>query len=88
MTGLVPRRITVGERITRWGSCSSSGSISFCYRLVMAPAEVVDSVIIHELCHLVHGGHGPRFWQLVVEYCPDYEQHRAWLREHGKDLEI
>ena len=88
ITGLVPRKVIVGERITRWGSCTSGGTISYCYRLVMAPAEVVDSVVVHELCHLVHGGHGPRFWNLLRELYPDYDRCNVWLREHGHELEI
>ena len=87
-TGLVPQRIMVGERTSRWGSCSRQGTVSFCYRLVMAPPAVVDAVVIHELCHLAHLDHGPRFHALVAELCPDHDAHMAWLRQHGGELEL
>lgn len=86
--GLQPGRILVGERRTRWGSCSGRGTISYCYRLVMAPAAVVDAVVIHELCHLVHPDHGPRWRAMVEAACPQHEEHMAWLRRHGEDLEL
>jgi predicted metal-dependent hydrolase len=86
--GLQPRRILVGERTTRWGSCSGRGTISYCYRLVMAPPDVVDAVVIHELCHLVHPDHGPRWRAMVEAACPEHTQHMAWLRQHGEDLEF
>jgi len=87
-TGLRPRRVIVGERISRWGSCSHRGTISYCYRLVMAPPAVVDAVVIHELCHLAHHDHGAEFYRLVRELCPDHDRHLAWLREHGSTLVI
>jgi predicted metal-dependent hydrolase len=85
---LHPRRVIVGERISRWGSCSGRGTISYCYRLVMAPREVVDAVVVHELCHLAHANHGPRFQALVRRHCPDHDLHMDWLRRHGGELEI
>jgi predicted metal-dependent hydrolase len=87
-TDLYPRKVIVGERTSRWGSCSSRGTISLCYRLVMAPAPVVDAVIIHELCHLVHPNHGPRFHTLVNHHCPEHDAWMAWLRDAGHQLEI
>jgi len=87
-TGLVPDRVIVGERTSRWGSCSSRGTVSYCYRLVMAPPAVVDAVVIHELCHLRHGNHGVRFKSLVKKHCPDHDQLMAWLRKHGHELEL
>ncbi len=87
-TGLQPSRVIVGERTSRWGSCSGRGTLSFCYRLVLAPAEVVDAVVVHELCHLARPDHGPRFYQLVRSYCPRHDEHLAWLRAHGHRLEI
>ena len=85
---LHPRRVMVGERTSRWGSCSGRGTISYCYRLVMAPREVVDAVVVHELCHLAHANHGPRFQALVRRHCPDHDLHMDWLRRHGGELEI
>jgi predicted metal-dependent hydrolase len=86
--GLVPRRVMVGERTSRWGSCSTRATISYCHRLVMAPEEVVDAVVLHELCHLRHPNHGPAFYALVRGHCPDHDRLLAWLREHGRTLEL
>ncbi len=86
--GLVPARVVVGERTTRWGSCSRRGTVSLCYRLVMAPPWVADAVIVHELCHLRHMDHGPRFRDLLARLCPDHEQADAWLRDHGHELRL
>jgi predicted metal-dependent hydrolase len=87
-SGLRPRRIMVGERTTRWGSCSARSTLSFCYRLVMAPVPVVDAVIAHELCHLRHLNHGNRFYRLLHLICPDHDEQMAWLSEHGDELEL
>jgi predicted metal-dependent hydrolase len=87
-TGLRPSRVVVGDRVTRWGSCSRTGTISFCYRLVMAAPAVVDAVVVHELCHLRHHDHGPRFQRLVNLLCPDHDPQMAWLREHGEELDL
>lgn len=84
--GLEPRRVIVGERTTRWGSCSARGTLSFCYRLVMAPPAVVDAVVAHELCHLRHLNHGRRFYRLLRIACPDHDQQMQWLSEHGDEL--
>jgi predicted metal-dependent hydrolase len=87
-TGLRPRRVMVGERRSRWGSCSHRGTISYCYRLVMAPTGVVDAVVTHELCHLRHPNHGRRFYALVRRHCPDHDRQMDWLRRHGGELEL
>ena len=87
-TALVPQRVIVGERTSRWGSCSTRGTISYCYRLVMAPPEVVDAVVIHELAHLPHPNHGPRWRALVHRHCPDHDKQMAWLQEHGGTLQL
>jgi predicted metal-dependent hydrolase len=86
--GWGPTRVIVGDRTTRWGSCSRTGTVSYCYRLVMAPPAVVDAVIVHELCHLRVLDHGPRFHRLVTASCPDHDDRMAWLRAHGEELEI
>ena len=88
VTGLVPRRVIVGERTSRWGSCSTSGTISYCYRLVMAAPAVVDAVVIHELCHLEHPNHGARFYRLVRRHYPDHDECMDWLRQHGGELDL
>jgi predicted metal-dependent hydrolase len=87
-TGLTPHRVLVGERTSRWGSCSAQGAISYCYRLVMAPPAVVDAVVAHELCHLQHPNHGPRFYALVRRHCPDHDACMDWLRRHGGELDL
>jgi hypothetical protein len=84
--GLWPARIIVGERTTRWGSCSGRGTLSFCYRLVMAPPAVIDAVVAHEICHLRHMNHGRRFRRLVTLACPDHDEQMTWLREHEDEL--
>jgi hypothetical protein len=68
---------------TRWGSCSSRGTLSFSYRLVMAPPEVLDSVIIHELIHLDVPNHSPAFWARFQQIMPDCKKHRKWLQQNG-----
>ena len=67
---------------TNWGSCSSDGNINISTRLLFAPKEVVDYVLIHELVHLVHHHHGPSFWQLVGKIMPNYKRHEKWLKEN------
>jgi predicted metal-dependent hydrolase len=84
--GFRPGKVIVGERTTRWGSCSCRGNLSFCYRLVMAPPEVIDAVVLHELCHLVHLDHGARFRALLDRVCPDHAVRTEWLREHQEEL--
>ncbi|MHB8071374.1 MAG: M48 family metallopeptidase [Candidatus Cryosericum sp.] len=83
----VPRLcITGAER--RWGSCSTSGTVSFAWRLVMAPMDVVDYVVVHELAHLREMNHSARFWAVVASVMPDYDERRRWLHEHGSMLTI
>ncbi len=71
---------------TRWGSCSSKGNLSFNCLLVLAPMEVLDSVVIHELSHRRFLNHSERFWKLVCQYCPDYDKCRRWLKREGVAL--
>jgi predicted metal-dependent hydrolase len=79
-------KLTIRNQRTRWGSCSSSGAMSFNWRLLLAPAPVLDYVVWHEACHLRVMDHSPRFWQLVSLHCPDYPAHRRWLRREGNTL--
>ena len=79
-------RITIRDTISRWGSCSARGNLSFCWRLVLAPSAVADYVAAHEVCHLREMNHSPAFWRLVAGLCPDYKKHRAWLRQKGSRL--
>ncbi|MDE7021551.1 MAG: M48 family metallopeptidase [Lachnospiraceae bacterium] len=86
MTGGIYERITIRDQKTRWGSCSSKGTLSFNWRLMLAPPAVLDYVVVHELCHLTHMDHSPAFWQAVEAVCPDYRKLRRWLKEHGDEL--
>jgi predicted metal-dependent hydrolase len=84
--GLYPRKVIVGERTTRWGSCSPRGTLSFCYRLVMAPERIIDAVVAHEICHLAHLNHGKRFYALLDAACPWHREAGRWLKDHHDDL--
>jgi predicted metal-dependent hydrolase len=79
-------KLTIRNQRTRWGSCSSTGAMSFNWRLLLAPEPVLDYVVWHEACHLQVMDHSTGFWSLVARYCPDYEDHRRWLRRHGTTL--
>jgi len=83
---LTPRKITVRDQSSRWGSCSPSGVLSFSWRLILAPPEVLDYVAAHEVAHLAEMNHGPRFWRLVEQVVPGMKSQRGWLRRHGPDL--
>lgn len=79
-------RITIRDQKTRWGSCSASGTLSFSWRLMLAPPAILDYVVVHELCHFEHMNHSREFWQAVENILPDYKQRRDWLKEHGAEL--
>jgi len=84
--GLTPAKILLRDTISRWGSCSSSGALSFSWRLVLAPAFVLDYLAAHEVAHLRHMNHSPRFWRLVRDLCADTDRAEAWLSAHGPSL--
>ena len=86
MLGVAPKRISVRDQSTRWGSCSCSGSLSFSWRLIFAPGFVLDYVAAHEVAHLREMNHGPRFWRLVRDTMPEMNAARRWLREYGAEL--
>ncbi len=81
-------RIKIKDTKTRWGSCSSKGTISLNWRLIMAPVEVIDYVIIHELAHTVEMNHGKKFWEVVGRYFPNWKLCRDWLKKNGHNLSI
>jgi len=76
-------RISVVDQKKRWGSCSRKGDIRINWRLAMMPPAVIEYIIVHELCHLKVHDHSPKFWGIVKSVLPDYENRRAWLRQHG-----
>lgn len=80
------KQIRISRARSRWGSCSAHGTLSFNWRLLMCPPQVMDYVIIHELCHLRELNHSRRFWRQVQALCPDYSQALGWLRENGEFL--
>ena len=80
--GVTYSRITLKNVSSIWGSCSSKNNLNFNRHLIMAPHEVIDYVVIHEVCHLVHRDHSSRFWALVRSLDPDYKDHRRWLRDN------
>lgn len=84
--GLHPAQVTIRDQRTRWGSCSSKGTISLNWRLIMAPPTVLDYVIVHELCHLVEHNHSKRFWQLVAQNCSEFKKMRLWLKNNSGSL--
>jgi predicted metal-dependent hydrolase len=86
--GTAYSRLTIRGQRTRWASCSDGGSMSFNWRLLLAPAEVLDYVVEHEVAHLEVMGHGRRFWALVERRCPDYRRHERWLRQYGGTLRL
>lgn len=73
---------------TRWGSCSSKGNLNFTWRLVMAPPEVIDYVVVHELAHLRVHNHSREYWQEVERIMPGYKRHKRWLKENGRLLRL
>jgi predicted metal-dependent hydrolase len=86
LAGSSYERLTIRAQRTRWGSCSPTGSLSFNWRLLLAPEPVLDYVIWHEVCHLEVLDHSPRFWSLVARRCPDYRDQVRWLRRYGATL--
>ncbi|MFN2433261.1 MAG: M48 family metallopeptidase [Gemmatimonadota bacterium] len=81
-------RVSVRDQRTKWGACSSRGNVSVNWRLLLAPPEVLDYVIVHELCHLRELNHSAEFWALLRSVLPDYEAPRSWLREQGESLDL
>jgi predicted metal-dependent hydrolase len=78
--------LSIRDQRTRWGSCSTTGALSFNWRLLLAPEGVLDYVVWHEACHLRVPDHSSRFWALVARHCPGFDEPRRWLRAHGATL--
>jgi predicted metal-dependent hydrolase len=89
-TGTVGRRakaIRFKDTSSRWGSCTSDGSLSFSWRIMMAPSPVIDYLVAHEVAHLKEMNHGPKFWKLCTELCPDTKRCKDWLKRNGGALQ-
>ncbi len=84
--GLRYSRINMRDQSSRWGSCSSTGALSYSWRLIMAPSDVLDYVAAHEVAHLKEMNHSPRFWKLVETHCEHSKPSRHWLKTHGMAL--
>lgn len=84
--GVQPSAVRYRVARQRWGSCSTEGVICFNWKMIMAPPEVIDAIVIHELCHLIEHNHSPRFWALVQQHCPYYSVHKNWLDLNGHHL--
>jgi predicted metal-dependent hydrolase len=81
--GVTYGRITIRNQRTRWGSCSAKGNLNFNCLLTLVPEEVMNYVIVHELCHLIEMNHSPAFWTQVEKVMPDYGVHKKWLKDNG-----
>jgi predicted metal-dependent hydrolase len=84
--GVGYEQIEVRNQRTKWGSCSTTGTLGLNWRLMMAPPEVIDYIIIHELAHLRESNHTDAFWSLVAEYDPEYKAHAEWLEQNSSRL--
>ena len=80
--------LTIRGQKTRWASCSSSGAMSFNWRLLLAPPEILEYVVEHEVCHLEVMDHSPRFWRLLASRSPRWREHSAWLKRYGSTLTL
>jgi predicted metal-dependent hydrolase len=87
VVGEAPRAITVRNQRRRWGSCSRDGTLNFNWRLIMTTQDVLDYVVVHELCHLLEPNHSARYWGHVERVMPQHARHRRWLKENAVLLE-
>jgi len=86
--GVNPSSVTIKSFKSRWGSCSITGGIQYNWKIIIAPDWIVNYVVIHELCHILHHNHSPAFWKAVERYCHDYRDCSTWLKMNGGRLEI
>lgn len=84
--GVTYGRISIREQKTRWGSCSSAGNLNYNWRLIFAPEEIVDYIVVHELTHRLEMNHSKAFYNIVESVLPDYRKAQKWLRENGGSL--
>lgn len=88
LIGVIPKRIFIKAQKTIWGSCSCRGNINYNYRLIMAPINIIDYIVVHELCHILHMNHSKDYWNTVKNVMPDYKDRREWLKINGWMLKI
>lgn len=86
--GVTPNKITIKDQKTVWGSCSSKKNINYSYRLIMAPIDIIDYLVVHELSHLIHMNHSKEYWKTVESVLPDYKERKQWLKSYGHTLKI
>ena len=86
LVGVTYGRITIRNQKSRWGSCSAKGNLNFNVGLLLAPPEVLDYVVVHELCHRKEMNHSPKFWAEVSKLIPDYKLHEKWLKDNGRAI--
>ena len=86
LLGVSIRKVSIKDTKSRWGSCASDGSLSFSWRMVLAPPHVLDYLAAHEVAHRVEMNHSSRYWRVVASIFPDYEKAEAWLKRHGAEL--
>ena len=88
IVGVEPTGVSIKTFKSRWGSCTAKGELEFNWLIMLAPNRMVDYVVIHELCHLIHHDHSPEFWREVMRVMPDYQQCREWLRDNSEGLVV
>ncbi|MGB9367920.1 MAG: SprT family zinc-dependent metalloprotease [Xanthobacteraceae bacterium] len=84
--GVTVRRVAVRDQVSRWGSCTAAGVLSYSWRLILTPPYVLDYLAAHEVAHLVEMNHSRRFWRVVAAICPDWQRAKGWLTAHGNAL--
>lgn len=88
LMGVTPNHVEVKYFKSRWGSCSTEGTIKYNWRIIMAPQRIVDYLVVHELAHLVHHNHSPLYWKFVGSCLPDFHELRGWLKQNGPLLSL
>ena len=88
LIGVTTSNLLFGEYKSKWGSCNSNKRVSYDWRIIMAPIEVIHYLIIHELCHIVHPNHSKYFWMHVEKYMKDYKSHKKWLKLNSNKLAL
>ena len=86
--GIEPNKIKIKEQKKRWGSCTSKGNVYFNWRSIMAPSNIIDYIVVHEMIHLIHRDHSKKFWDKVESILPDYKSRKKWLRDYGVRMNL